>query len=285
MTQRLVAPFPYFGGKRRVADLVWEKFGKVDGYLEPFAGTLAVLLANPHPEAVKSETVNDLDGQVCNFWRSAAADPDRVAQVADWPVSHLDLTARHSWLRERSAELPALLSADMTYCEPDTAGVWLWGICQWIGGSFCEEKYAKRPHLANHGRGGFYGTIHALAQRLRYVRITCCDWSSLRSTLHGGSTRWGIFLDPPYSHDAREPALYGVETDVARDCAEWAREIGETHRVAFCGMHAEHDFPGWLVVDWKTGGYSYGDRDRRECIWFSPACLSDAQASLFGGAA
>jgi hypothetical protein len=53
------APFPWFGGKRRVAHVVWSRFGDVATYNEPFAGSLAVLLERPHPPNI--ETVNDID--------------------------------------------------------------------------------------------------------------------------------------------------------------------------------------------------------------------------------
>lgn len=43
----LAAPFPYFGGKARIADRVWQALGKVDHYLEPFFGSGAVLLRRP----------------------------------------------------------------------------------------------------------------------------------------------------------------------------------------------------------------------------------------------
>ena len=55
----LKAPFPWFGGKSRVADIVWDRFGDVANYVEPFFGSGAVLLARPHPPRI--ETVNDLD--------------------------------------------------------------------------------------------------------------------------------------------------------------------------------------------------------------------------------
>ena len=32
----LKAPFPWFGGKSRVSDIVWDHFGDVDNYVEPF---------------------------------------------------------------------------------------------------------------------------------------------------------------------------------------------------------------------------------------------------------
>lgn len=41
----LKAPFPYFGGKSKVAPLIWERFGVVSNYVEPFFGSGAVLLA------------------------------------------------------------------------------------------------------------------------------------------------------------------------------------------------------------------------------------------------
>ena len=43
----LAAPFPYFGGKSRVSALVWDIFGDVPNYVEPFAGSAAVLLGRP----------------------------------------------------------------------------------------------------------------------------------------------------------------------------------------------------------------------------------------------
>ena len=41
----LAAPFPWFGGKRRAAPTIWEALGDPGGYVEPFAGSAAVLLA------------------------------------------------------------------------------------------------------------------------------------------------------------------------------------------------------------------------------------------------
>lgn len=75
------APFPWFGGKSRVADLVWDRFGNVPNYVEPFAGSLAVLLNRPH--APGTETVNDLDCYLANFWRAIRFNPATTAAWAD----------------------------------------------------------------------------------------------------------------------------------------------------------------------------------------------------------
>src|SRR3990167_10434624 len=78
----LHAPFPWFGGKSRIAPLVWQRFGDVANYVEPFSGSLAVLLGRPTPP--RGETVNDKDALVCNFWRALQADPDGGGSWADW---------------------------------------------------------------------------------------------------------------------------------------------------------------------------------------------------------
>ena len=97
----LKAPFPYMGGKSRIAREVWRRFGDAPNYVEAFLGSAAVLLARPPFEGNRIETANDLDGHVCNFWRALQADPDAVAYYADWPVSELDLQARGDWLYYR----------------------------------------------------------------------------------------------------------------------------------------------------------------------------------------
>ena len=137
------APFPYFGGKSRVAAAVWERFGDAGNYVEPFAGSLAVLLGRSHPARI--ETINDLDASIANFWRAVQADPDAVAQWADWPVNEVDLYARHLWLVNQGRALvnPAALEADPDYYDAKVAGWWVWGISQWIGSGWCAARGAN----------------------------------------------------------------------------------------------------------------------------------------------
>lgn len=135
----LSAPFPWFGGKSRVAPMVWERFGAVDNYVEPFFGSGAVLLGRPDFDADDPplETVNDLDGFVSNFWRALAADPEQVTHYANWPPNENDLHARHSWLVTHGAELVERLEGNPDYYDAKVAGWWVWGMALWIGGGFC----------------------------------------------------------------------------------------------------------------------------------------------------
>jgi len=166
----LKAPFPWFGGKSRAASLIWNRLGNVENYVEPFAGSLAVLLQRPDPQGV--ETVNDIDRYLANFWRSVAADPDAVAHAADWPVNEADLEARHAWLVTHGRERLETLMATAEGYDPQIAGWWVWGQCCWIGSGWCSGEgpwivgengwelrnagqgvNRKLPHLGDAGQG------------------------------------------------------------------------------------------------------------------------------------
>ena len=160
----LKAPYPYFGGKATIAAEVWARLGNVDNYVEPFAGSLAVLLMRPH--APKHETIGDLDSMVANFWRATQYDPEAVAAHADNPVNEVDLHARHRWLvfSEDAIAFRKRMRTDPDYYDAKIAGWWCWGASCWIGSGWCavgaeEEAGEERslwqqvPYLDCHGRG------------------------------------------------------------------------------------------------------------------------------------
>jgi len=352
------APFPWFGGKRKVADQVWSALGDCDQYVEPFAGSLAVLLDRPAWHTNATETVNDADQYIANFWRALAHDPESVAHHADWPVNECDLFSRHLWLvNEGKRQMQAGMEADPDWYDAKIAGWWCWGVCAWIGSGWCsgtgphtyesirslavddQNGNAGRgvnrqlPHLGNAGRGvnrqlphlgnagqgvnrklphlgdgninnatwrnqeALYAYMHALAARLRNVRVCCGDWSRIvtRGALNYGDTV-GIFLDPPYSDRAeRTSNLYTVDSlDVAHEVREWCIANGDNprYRIVLAGYADEHRDE--MPSTWRKVGYSankaYGssqsknglnDLNRhKEMLWFSPNCLN-AQPTLF----
>lgn len=150
----LRAPFPYAGGKSKIAHVVWGALGNPRVYVEPFFGSGAVLLSRPHDAGI--ETVNDFDGLLVHFWRAISLAPAEVARHADYPVSEIDLHARHRELVRRAAEVKAQLEADPRWCDPELAGWWVWGLSQWIGGGWCaplRSEQQTRPSIshAEHG--------------------------------------------------------------------------------------------------------------------------------------
>lgn len=133
----------WFGGKSRAAGLIWSRLGNVEHYIEPFGGSLAVLLARPI--IGKMETVNDLDCLLVNFWRAMQREPAEVARHADCPVTEADLHARHLWLVNNGRALVEQCMHDPCFYDARTAGWWLWGICAWIGGYFGQPQGAFVP--------------------------------------------------------------------------------------------------------------------------------------------
>lgn len=144
----LKAPFPYPGGKSKIAPELWRRFGQVKNYCEPFAGSAAALLGRPGG-AHATETVNDFDGLLINAYRAIAYRREETAAWCDWPVSEPDLTARHLWLKAQREERTARLFGDPFYCDPMAAGWWLWGIASWIGDGWCSTN---GPWLSIDGR-------------------------------------------------------------------------------------------------------------------------------------
>ena len=326
----LRAPFPWFGGKRKVAYEVWRRFGAVENYVEPFFGSGAVLLGRPDPSG--NETINDADGFVANFWRAVQHDPETTAAHADNPVNENDLHARHAWLVGERETLRARLEGDPDFYDAKIAGWWVWGIACWIGSGFCSGKgpwgvvnrqlvhlgngrgvNRQLVHLGSNGQGVNRKLVHlgdngqgvnrkrvelleyfgALSERLRHVRVCSGDWSRVCGpsvTFKHGLT--GVFLDPPYADTAsRTDDLYRVDSaQVAHDVRKWAIEHGKRDdmRIALCGYEGEHELPdSWAVYEWSAGeGFGGQAKERngngkRERIWFSPACLSVDQPSLF----
>jgi DNA adenine methylase len=248
----LKAPFPYFGGKSRVADLVWDRLGNVGNYVEPFFGSGAVLLGRPHAPGI--ETVNDLDCMIANFWRALIYDPEAVAHYADSPVNEADQHARHLWLCSQE-DFRERMKVEPDFYDSKIAGWWVWGQSIWIGSGWCARQrphlgnagmglHRKLPHLGDAGKGvnrqlphlgdagmgledaecvsdrtsgtrdALFAYMAELAERLRKVRVCCGDWSRVCGPSPTVKLgTTGVFLDPPYADEAdRQSDLYASDS-------------------------------------------------------------------------
>lgn len=168
---KIEIPYIWFGGKRKVANIVWAKLGDVRNYIEPFYGGGAVHLLRPAEHDIGIETINDYDGFVTNFWRAVKHNPAAVAAEMNRPVNEIDLEARHRYLccmPDKEEFLHRMKTAPYHY-DIKRAAWWCWGLCSWIGQGWCGGEYHphengkskgrgvcddanKRPHLGN-GRG------------------------------------------------------------------------------------------------------------------------------------
>ena len=297
MSKQLRAPFPYFGGKSKVAALIWERLGNVSHYIEPFAGSLAVMLARPHelgPTGRRlTETVNDADGLLCNFWRSMKMRPDETIKHALGPVFELDLHARHAALIEARESITERLRPTPTSRQPPGRTISGPRAGAWVGSGWGASASQKVPSITAAGRGvhEFIGParIRECVTRVRHARVLCGDWA--RACMPSVTAKWGgsvgVFLDPPYGDGKMDYGAGGNQTlDVVRDVWAWAESMqGHAHvRIVIAGYEGHPYLPGWTEVQWKArGGYAatadaVANRSR-ERLWFSPSCLTPASAS------
>lgn len=311
----LTAPFPYFGGKKNAAPIVWERFGNPGAYIEPFCGSAAMLLARPTVPTV--ETINDMDGLVTNFWRAAKCAPDDVADVAAQPVNELDLHARSAFVLEWREKYVEVLRAEPEYYDATVAGYWLYAMIYSIGantvessGPWVRQKRSDGYHvLARKTDPNQPGTVQSipklghgqkqitrpdyararmrrLRQRLTGVRVACGDWTrvltpAILNTRSGGDGSTAVFLDPPYTTGADlYNGLDARAATVSHEVREWCKTAPSELRICLAGYDTDHDellAYGWTKDTGRAGGTGFGTvaEDSRERLWFSPACLEE----------
>jgi hypothetical protein len=216
---RLLAPFPYFGGKRKIASDVWARLGSPRQYIEPFCGSAAMLLAAPAPAPL--EVVCDQNGFIANFWRATKFQPDKVAGWADYPVSHIDIGARHAWLTDRRADLGARLQDCEWPGDAKAAGYWLWGQCCWIGSGWCDwdKAIGKVPHAGSAGRG-----VQAIGQ-VPHASNAGRGVQAIGRIPHASNAGMGVQAigQVPHASDAGR----GLLTSSGRTAWRWLRQLAD----------------------------------------------------------
>jgi len=193
-------PYPWFGGKKTISDVAWKAFGDCINYVEPFFGGGAVMLMRPDYNPIRhTETVNDIDCNLANFWRAIKTDPESVAFWADYPVSEIDLGARNRWLITRTysdeSEFANQMQVDPDFYDAKQAGWWVWGINAWIGTGFCEPEvhYRRLPHLGNGGKG-----IHRKSPHSRLPHLSDSGKGTHRKLPHLGNSGNGTHRKLPH---------------------------------------------------------------------------------------
>jgi DNA adenine methylase len=293
-TDLIKSPFSYFGSKRQIASLIWQGLGTVSNYIEPFAGSLSVLLANP--SIPKIETVNDINCFLANFWRAVSKDPKGVAQFADYPVNETDLHARHNWLVSAATEdFVKKMDTDPDHYDLKIAGWWVWGMGASIGNNWMQPKGLNATPMLSSAGGGIHGMSNnildwftKIQERTRRVRVCSGDWKrivtpSITYNSKGLSSKdmTAVFLDPPYDLNKRSK-VYKDDSNIYSEVCDWAFSNGDNPRmrIALCGYEGDTVPPiGWQVYQWKNNGGlgNMGDGQgrvnaAREVIYFSPYC-------------
>jgi site-specific DNA-adenine methylase len=257
MAEGMRSPYPYFGCKSRIASLVWQRFGDVRNYVEPFFGSGAMLLARPGG-ASDIETINDACGYVSNFWRALQASPEEVARWADYPASENDKHARHVWLRER--DMRAKLEGDPCWYDAQAAGWWVWGMALWIGAGWCGPGGAGpwvvqdgEMHRVDAGRGVMRQMLHlgnaGRGVMRKMLHLGNAGRGVMRKMLHSGNGR-GVMRNQVQDGGLLEymQALSERMRRVRVCCGDWSRITGSAVTVQH-GLTAVFLDPPYSVAD------------------------------------
>ncbi|GAA1707728.1 DNA adenine methylase [Fodinicola feengrottensis] len=273
-------PFAYYGGKTRIAARIAERMPAHQHYVEPFAGSLAVLLAK-RPAAM--ETVNDLDGDLMLFWRVLR---DRTAEL----VRACALTP-HGRAEHQAAY--DLNSADE---EIERARrIWVLLSQGWTGGF---TRTGWRLYLDPAGSGtsmpgyltGYVERMAAVAERLHAVSLECRPALEIIEA-YGAHKDVLIYADPPYLGSARNSVKYRHEMTSDASHRELAALLTTARAcVVLSGYPSplyDQLYAGWDRVEFHAVTAQGGAGGRRtEVLWSNrqistPSLFGNQLASLF----
>lgn len=255
-------PFPYSGGKTRVAQRIAALLPPHQNYVEPFFGAGAVLLAKPPS---KVETVNDLDGQITNFWRVLREQPENLIRAcALTPHAHAEYVDCRDHLDtgdavERARRLFCVQTQAFAARKANHSG---WRRQFVTGGGTPVPEYLA----------GYVDRLAGIAERIQHVSIENMDALDFIK-MYGVSPQVLVYADPPYMDSARGPTQqYTHEmTDPARH-ETLIGLLGEIPAQVVlsgyrCGLY-DSLLGGWERHDFPATNVTHGRRV--ESVWIKP---------------
>lgn len=209
-------PITYLGGKMTLADQFAALLPDHGHYVEPFGGSLAVLLAK-RPSAM--ETVNDLDGDLVNFWRVLREQPTELARVCA-----LTPHAR--------AEHASSYNLDGTDDLERARRIWI-QLTQGRAGVRTKTGWRHFVNPAGSSIGmpgyieGYVDRMAPAASRLHSVSLECRPALDLIAS-YGRDPRVLLYVDPPYLGSTRRSGGYlhdMPDEDAHRELAEALQSV------------------------------------------------------------
>lgn len=256
--QTVKPPFAYYGGKTTLAPVIADLLPAHEHYVEPFAGSLAVLLAK---KPSRAETVNDLDGDLVTFWRVLRDQPEELARACMLTPHARDeylLAERH--LRpdnelEHARRVWVRLTQGRTNSMREKPG---WRVRQ-------DAKGASMPTTI----AGYAERIVDVARRIQGVTIESRDATQVIRD-YGRYENVCIYADPPYLGSTRERS-YGVEM-LADDQHEALADALNSCKatVILSGYHSPlyaELFADWHRTEMAAPVALSGEAGRVEVLW------------------
>ena len=269
-------PFAYYGGKTNIADGIAAMLPAHQHYVEPFAGSLAVLLAK---SPSKMETANDIDGNLMHFWRILRDRPDELLRAcALTPHSRAELEA----------------SRDLENCgDVERARrVWVWlsqartGTMRRTGWRFFIDPGGSSIGMPAY-LDGYVDRMASVAERLHKVSLENRPALELIDA-YGSHPDTLLYCDPPYLAGVRSGQNYAREMSGVDEHRLLAEALnGCAAAVVVSGydspQYAEA-FKGWDRAEIRTGNGQGGTyRATVEVLWSNRSL--DVQRDLFSAGA
>ncbi|MBM0256354.1 DNA adenine methylase [Micromonospora sp. 4G55] len=251
-------PVPYYGAKGRLAPAIVRLLPAHQHYVEPFCGSLAVLLAKP-PSA--RETVNDLDGELVTFWRVLR---DRPADLEEAVRLTPHARAEHE------------LTYQPTTDELETARRVFVKLTQGRAGQMTRTGWRYRIGIDTDSNSiqsyldRFRRRIDPAAQRLWRVSLECLPaLDIIRRYDHPDVL---FYVDPPYLASTRAGTGYRIEMPHPEQHRELATALRASRAaVVLSGYPSElYDqlYQGWYVEEIPTQTVQGGaGKATREVLW------------------
>lgn len=206
----------YPGAKNRIAGWICSHIPEHDVYLEPYAGSLAVLL---NKEPCHIETVNDLNDEVVNYFRVLRDSPGKLQSL-------VSLTPYSRAEYEKAYE----------YTDNEIERAWRFCVRCWMGfgnsdvyrNGFKSGQQRNSPNPAK-AWAGLPGIMEAASRRLKNVQIENLPAPELIRRYDTADVF--MYIDPPYLQGTRKGYLYKYEMDDKghEELMEAAAEIGRAH--------------------------------------------------------
>jgi DNA adenine methylase len=189
-------PITYFGGKSTLAPQIAALLPAHGHYVEPFAGSLAVLLAK---KPSQHETVNDLDGDLVAFWRVLRDCPDELARVcALTPHSRTEHAEAYD-----SAGCSDLERARRVWVQLTQGRA---GVRTRTGWRHYVNPAGSSSSMPGYLRG-YVSRIAPAAARLSDVSLECRPALEVIESF-GRDPKVLLYVDPPYLGSTRESGGY-----------------------------------------------------------------------------
>jgi DNA adenine methylase len=197
MARTQTLPLIWFGGKSALAKQIVAAMPPHVHYVEPFFGSGAVLFAKPESLIEgHSELINDLNGELMNFWRVLQSPSEfkklsrilSVTPLSSVQFAHAKTTGTQGTEAERAAKL-------LVRCRQSMNG---------RGDSFCGITREGTSAGMNKQASAWLSAIEGLpAARDRLKRVVIKSQCAMKLIEREDSATTFFYLDPPYLQETR----------------------------------------------------------------------------------